>query len=225
LQQLAASTGGVSAIDVLDPGGMLDRMRLDFASYYSLGYVPHRRDGKNHKIAVKVKDKSLKVRSRDTFRDRPGDERTTDRVTAALMLGVAENPFPVEMEFGKVTPDKDKKDQLKVEVTVKFPISSLVLVPQEKFHEGHVVVFFAARDSHGRTSPITRAAVPIKIPDDKLEAAQGQAVGYKTTLPLRNEEHVVAVAVRDEVGNVDSTLRLQFTPGQDSGAGAPKADR
>jgi hypothetical protein len=152
---------------------MLDRMRQDFDTYYSLGYIPQKgRDGRRRKVDVKLRDRSLVVRHRETHRERTMPERMASRTMSALLLGEEDNPLEVALEFGKEK--KNDKGQYELEVLVKFPLANLVLLPQDKFHEGKLLLFISARDSHGRTSPIQQVAVPIRVPNDQLLTALGQ---------------------------------------------------
>ena len=94
LQSLAAGTGGLAAIDT--PRNLLERLRGDLDAYYSLGYAPvHRKDGKKHQLAVKLHDRSLVVRSRESYRERTGLQSTSTRTLSALLLGEEVNPFDV----------------------------------------------------------------------------------------------------------------------------------
>lgn len=212
LETLAGGTGGISGIDLFKPSSMLDRMHQDFDSYYSLGYVPApRRDGKNRKIEIRVRGRNdLTVRHREGRRDQTNKERMTDRTLAALLLDPGANPLEVAVDF---VDEKKERDHYKVEVLVKFPMGKLVLLPKERFHEGRVTVFVGARDDRGRISPIQEIDVPIRVPNDQLLTALGQTAAYKATLLLRPQAHTVAVAVRDELGNVDSSLATSYTPG------------
>ncbi|HVS00225.1 MAG TPA: VWA domain-containing protein [Thermoanaerobaculia bacterium] len=213
---LSGPTGGIALFDATDPAMLLTRMREDMDSFYSLGYVPaHRRTGKNHKIEVKVKQRpDLRVRYRESFRDRTTQELMTDQTMSALLFGSDENPLEVALEFQDVVGEKVKKDERLVQLTVKLPMSKLVLLPQEQVHEGNVSVFLAVRDSQGRNSDITQVKIPVRIPNDRLMASLGQAAGYRTRLVMRPGEHTVAVGVRDELANVSSLVTQSYTPGQ-----------
>lgn len=218
LELLAGGTGGIAGINLFNPGNMLDRMHQDFDSYYSLGYVPTpRRDGKNRKIEIRVRGRNdLIVRHREGRRDQTNKERLTDRTLAALLLDPGANPLEVAVDF---VDEKKEKDHYKVEVLVKFPLGKLVLLPKERFHEGRVTVFVGARDERGRLSPIQEIDVPIRVPNDQLLTALGQTAAYKATLLLRPQGHTVAVSVRDELGNVDSSLATSYTPGSQTEKG------
>jgi VWFA-related protein len=221
LLMIAGGTGGLASVDAATTP-MLDRMRQDFETYYSLGYVPQKgRDGSRRTVEVKVRDRSLVVRHREAHRERTMPERMTSRAMSALLLGEEDNPLEVTLEFGKEK--KNDKGQYELEVLVKFPLANLVLLPQDKFHEGKLLLFIGARDSHGRSSPIQQIAVPIRVPNDQLLTALGQVGAYRMTMLLRPEPHTVAVAVRDELGNADSTAKADYTPGQQEQPAAAEA--
>jgi len=213
LEQIAGGTGGIAGVDLNDPRSLFARMREDFDSYYSLGYVPARaRDGKNRKIQVRIRGRQdLKVRSREGRRDQTNRERMTDRTLAALVLDPGENQLELALD---VVGEKTEKDIYLVDVLVKFPLAKLVLLPRERFHEGQITLFVGARDSRGRLSPIQEIAVPIRVPNDQLLTALGQTAAYKTTLRLRNDAHVIGVSIRDELGNADSAIAVPYTPGK-----------
>lgn len=221
LEMIADGTGGLASIDASERP-LIDRMRQDFDTFYSLGYVPRTgRDGSKRKVEVKTRNAALTVRHRGTRSERTERERMTSRAMAALLLGEDDNPLEVALELGKEK--TNDKGQIEVEVLVKFPLANLVLVPQDQFHEGHLSLFIGARDSHGRSSDITEVDVPIRVPNDQLLTALGQIGAWKTTMLLRPEPHTVAVAVRDRVGNVDSTARADYTPRPPSDGGSPTA--
>lgn len=212
LLMIADGTGGLASVDAATTP-MLERMRQDFETYYSLGYVPRKgRDGSRRKVEVKVRDRTLVVRHRDAHRERTMPERMASRALSALLLGEEDNPLEIALDFGKER--KTDKGQYEVDVLVKFPLANLVLVPQDKFHEGKLSLFIGARDSHGRSSPIQQVEVPIRVPNDQLLTALGQVGAYRMTMLLRPEPHTIAVAVRDELGNADSTAKADYTPGK-----------
>lgn len=223
LADMAGATGGFASIDASTPGPLLQQALRDFSVYYSLGYLSQpqgRRSDKSHRIQVRVKKPGLKVRHRENFVARTGLERTRDSTMAALLLGEPRNPLEVGVDFGEQTINKD--GNVLVDVTVKFPVSKLVLLPTENFHQGRAWVFIATRDSHGRNSDVTQIAIPINVPNANLMTVMGQTAGYQTKLMLRPEPHQVVIGVRDDLGNTDSTMIADFTP-DSSAAGAAKA--
>src|SRR5207237_125764 len=81
------------------------RIRNDFGSFYSLGFSPaHQRDGKLHGLQVRIKGRDgLKLRYREAYQDRSGEQRMTAATMSALVLGVAENPLGVQLDFDRAT--------------------------------------------------------------------------------------------------------------------------
>jgi VWFA-related protein len=220
LQSLAAGTGGLAAVDT--PRNLLERLRGDLDAYYSLGYVPtHRKDGKKHQLAVKLHDRSLVVRARESYRERTGIQTTSTRTLSALLLGEEVNPF--EVSFAVEGESKDKKGQYQVTLLVKLPMAKLVLLPHGDAHEGRMRIFVGARDTEGRISDINEIAVPIRVPNDQILTVMGQNAATRITLLLRPGEHRLAVGVRDELGNTDSTVTSNYTAGSlTDGAAKPK---
>ncbi|HVT19068.1 MAG TPA: VWA domain-containing protein [Thermoanaerobaculia bacterium] len=213
MRDIAGQTGGRAALNPAEPRGLLERMRRDLATYYSLGYTPpHPHDGKTHLIEVRTRDRSLTVRHRRAYHDLPAAERTRNRTVSALLFGVTENPLGVGLELGRES--RDAKGQMQVELTVTVPISNLALVPRDGFHVGSLVIYIGARDGAGRTSQLTRVNLPVRIPNQQLLTVLNQNAAFSTTLQVRDETTILAVGVRDEVGQADSTVRTTYVPGR-----------
>ena len=210
LQILADSTGGLSTLNTAAFGSALKRLKRDLDTYYSLGFEASE-DSENHRIKVRTRDRKLKIRHRESYRNKTPDERMSDLTLSALLLESEENPLQVVVGFGEER--KDEEGRYLVPIMVKFPLSSLLLLPQEKFHEGRVSIYVGARDQNGGLSPVQKMPAPIRIPNDKLLTALGQVAGFRLTLLLSPGEHAVAVGVRDELANVESTTSVSHTPG------------
>jgi VWFA-related protein len=213
LHLLTGPTGGFAAVDAVSSESALTKISQDFDSYYSIGYTPPAgRTSEYHHIEVKAKNPKLKVRHREAHRDRTVSQRMSDRTLSALFLGGGDNPLAVSLLFEDEL--ERKGDEYLVTLMVKFPMSSVVLLPKEQYHEGRVMVYLGARDTRGRTSTITQVAVPIRVPDAELLTALGQTVAYRANLLLKDGTYTVAVGVRDELGNVGSTVTAAYTPGR-----------
>jgi VWFA-related protein len=210
MRTVADFTGGFAGIDLSDPGVLLDRLRGDLETFYSLGFSPARAaDGKDHKIAVKVKRKGLEARVRDRYRDATDDERLTTAARSALALGVAENPLGVELRVERDEPGKGGNRV--VSILVSVPVAKLVLVPRDAFEDGRVTLYVGARDDAGNLSPIHRVEVSLHIPRARL-AAGAAAAGYVVKLALSPAEQTVAVTLRDELGRAESTATAPYRP-------------
>jgi|HubBroStandDraft_3_1064219.scaffolds.fasta_scaffold01738_2 VWFA-related protein len=203
LQMLAEQTGGTAVINANDVGPSLDRIAYDFNSFYSLGYTPpHNGDGRYHKITVKLKRKGLELRHRAGYRDKSPETRMNDGTLAALQFPFESNPMGARLEFGTVTRRQD--GFYIVPVSIKIPLSKLLLVPRPNSHEGRVRLFIAAMDQDGGTSEVQQAPLPISIPLADLPKIVGKYYTYQVSLLMRNGAQKVAVGVRDEVASQES---------------------
>jgi VWFA-related protein len=200
LHNLASETGGRAILQTNDLAAPLAKVAQDLRSYYSLGYTPgHQGDNREHAIQVKVKRPDLSgitVRHRQTYRDQPAAERLEERLMASLLHGLGDNPLGAALEIG--APALGEKQTYTVPVKVKLPLEHLVFLPQTGFAEARLRVLVVARDDQGRTTPIRRLTVPIRIPQARLDAAKGQLYVYELKLQLEKGGHTVAVGIEDE---------------------------
>lgn len=216
LRLLASATGGKAAIGVQTPDGFLGALQQDLSHYYSLAYPsPHRRDGKSHKIEVKVKRPGVEVRYLETYADKSSDEEMHDKTLTAVLLGTAENTFGVELTVAETKPLEN--GLVDVALEVRFPLSKLVLVPENKRHVGDVSIFLLVKSPEGAISAPAKVDVPIEIPNEEILAALSRKALYRTTVAMRPGEQTIAVAVRDEIGAESSTVRLDLNVGKGRG--------
>ncbi len=212
LTALAVDTGGRAMLDVNDFLPELARMQEDFDSYYSLGYTPaHAGDGRDHKIEVKVKGEGLRVRYRQSYRDKPALEKMADRTLAALYHGIEDNPLAIEIEIGDPVPAEG--GQYGVPVRLKIPLFKLAILNRDETFQGKLRLLVATRDAAGGTSPVRQVEVPLNIPRKEVLNALGQYYIYTLTLKMKPGAQQVAVAVRDEIAAATSYLSRPVTVG------------
>lgn len=205
LTAMAVDTGGRAMLDVNDFLPELARMQEDFESYYSLGYTPaHTGDGRDHKIEVKLKPSGLRVRYRQSYRDKPTMEKVVDRTLAALFHGVEDNPLDVTVEIGDPAPAEG--GQYAVPVRLKIPLFKLAILSGEEHYQGKLRILVATRDDAGGISPVRQVEVPLQIPRKEVLNALGQYYIYTLTLKMKPGAQHVAVAVRDELAAATSYL-------------------
>ena len=210
LQFLADGTGGRSILDTNDFLPDLGRMREDFESHYSLGYVAsHNGDAREHKIEVRVKRPGARLRYRQSYRDKPPMEKLVDRMLAGLFYGMEENPLDVSLEVGEQTPGP--AGSVTVPVRLKIPLFKLAILNRDETYQGSLRLFVATRDKNGGTSAVRQVPVPLQIPRKEVLRAMGQFYLYNLTLQLQPGEQQVAVAVRDEIAATTSYLSRAVT--------------
>jgi VWFA-related protein len=101
LRQLADETGGFAAVNTNQFGSAFGRIVSDNSSYYVLAYYPPspKRDGKFHRIQVRVTRPGLTVRARRGYaspKGKPPAPRTTSNDGASpVALEALNSPLPV----------------------------------------------------------------------------------------------------------------------------------
>ncbi len=216
LQELAAPTGGIASLDLGRSGDLLDRLRGDFADGYSLSFAaapPAGADAEQHPLAVRLRGRPrLAVRAPASYLSRSLDERLADRTQAALDDGGAgENPLGVQVGF--------ERDELAaygrraLTVLLTLPLSRLQLREVGIDREGKVVVFVAARDSHGESPRLRRLEIPVRVAAGTLPAALAKSVAYRLKLELPPGASSLALGLRDELAGSVSTVTTTFTAG------------
>lgn len=208
LRLLAEATAGRFFPSQEAVGGAVDQLAADRAGLYSLGYPsPHAGDGELHAVAVRLRDadgEKVRLRYPASYRDRTPRQRLQERAAAALLLDVAENPLAVEIEVGARRPAADGTVAFAVELRV--PMAKLLFVPEGDVHRGGLTAFIVTQGDGGLISSARELSAPLQIPNADLVAAMGQFGLLRTELTVRPGDRKVAIAVRDDVGDVDSAL-------------------
>ena len=217
LRILAESTGGLAFLQPKTFERAMARLRQDFSSYYSLGYqAPRPADGQSHRLEVRLRrpERDLVLRHRQGYRDKDPQDAMADRTLSALFFGTQDdNPLGVKLALSPRA-KKDSSESYRLTVEVKIPISRLLLLPEDTFHEAQVSIFVGTRDAAGHTGPIKRLPTPIRIPNDQLLTSLNQMATYPVDLYMLDaSDHTVVVGVRDEIAARESTMRVAVRPG------------
>jgi VWFA-related protein len=205
LSALASATGGKAILNANDALPDLDGMRRDFATAYSLGFsFEERADGSEHRIDVRVKRPGLRVRHRQSFRDKTAAERAVDRTLAALFHGAEDNPLEVQIAVGETA--RSGGDHYLVPVKLKIPLFKLGLLNRADSLDGSLRLVVVTRDPEGGLSAVRQVPVSIHIPRQEMLTALGQYYLYTLTLKLPPGEQRVAVGIHDQGRGLASYL-------------------
>ena len=220
LYALASGTGGRAILNVNDFNPGLFRMRDDFASYYSLGFVPaHKEGGGEHRLEVRVKRRGAQLLYPQSYRLKTAAERAVDRTLAALFYGIEDNPLKIELRVGEQTPGPN--GTFAVPVHLQIPLAKVAVLSGDGVYEGSLRVLVAARNADGLLPAVRQITVPIQIPHQQVLTALGQFYVYTLTIQLPPGEQRVAVGVRDEVSANTSYLSRAVTVGTQAASARP----
>jgi VWFA-related protein len=210
---LSAATGGRAVAGDQLGGRLFARLAEDVTSYYALGFTrdPAAAGEREHRLEVKLRRPGLTALHRANHRQRTAAEQSADRTLAALIHDLTDNPIGIRVELGE--PEKDGRDLFRVPVLIRIPLGKVLLVPEEAAHRAALAVVVAVQDADGGLSEPRRAAVPVRIENEKLVHALVQDLGYQLQLQVRGGEQKLAVAVVDELAAVTSTVNLSLAVG------------
>ena len=128
------------------------------------------------------------------------------------MLGLTENPLGVSVDTQEQQPRED--GFFLVPIVVRVPLSQLSLLPQTTEHKGKVSIIIAVKDEQGGLAEMERREYPVEIPHDQFLSALQQNAEFIMGLLMRQGTQRIAVGVRDELGNVDSTMTIDIDVGE-----------
>ncbi len=214
LASLAQATGGRVLSRNSALGELIRSAFKEIKGAYSLGYAnPMPGAGVYRTLKVRVKREGLVVRHREGYLDKTPDEKMAERSLGALLAGTPSNPLDVVVSLRGAK--LEKGDIYNAEMLAIVPLGSVLLQPKGDLHEGQLSMWVAVQDSEGRISRAQKQLFPVRVPNERLLSAQGQSMGCTFQLRLRQGEYRVAAAVRDDVGQIDSTAVgvIQVGPG------------
>lgn len=212
---MAQATGGAVIPHNDGVGQALVQVLQDVRSTYLLGYAnPHPDTGAYHTLKVRVKRDGVVVRHREGYLNKTPDDRMAERALAAVLSESSSNPLDVSVSLRSASREKD--EVYTSVILVVIPLGNVLLQPEGDMHEGQLSLWVALQSQDGTITQAARQIFPLKVPNDRLLSAQGQSVGYTFGLKLREGEYRVAVAVRDDIGQIDSTALGSIQVGQGS---------
>jgi hypothetical protein len=206
---LAEKTGGRAIVDSNDVTSLLEEMRDDLFTYYSLGYTLSASGSDTvHKIEVELPaHPEYKLVYRRTLVEKSLESQVQDRVVSGLLLALDDNPMALEITAGEPKPATGERWILPVEVAV--PIESVALLPEAGEYVGRVVLFIANRDMKGKQSDIQRRQFEIRMPPEDYETRRGEHYVAALDLLLDVGEHKIVVGALDPVTRQASFVSLR----------------
>jgi VWFA-related protein len=208
---LAEQTGGKAVFNTNRFDEALEDVGEDQGTYYSLGYHPgHAGDGRVHLLRVEVEAPSYQLRYRRSYRDKPFEMRIAEGALASLLFGVGDNPLGVRAETGEATSLPGGGHRVPVRIWV--PLAGLTLVPDELGLEGRLRVVMAVTEPDGSLGPVRQKLVSVEVAAANGGTRASEQL-VEVTLELSGDAHVLALAVRDEIGGETSYLRHELRLG------------
>jgi VWFA-related protein len=196
LRVLADETSGFAVVNTNDFNSAFARVVKDNSAYYVLGYYPpgQRKDGRFHKLEVKVSRPGLKVRARSGYSTPhtkpPKPPSLAAQDTPAVLAEMLNSPlprsgFPMQMQAGAFRGVSDKgKDKDKVVLTVELSGEGFKF--EEKgglFHDVLDLSLISVDPSGKPTGKNQKIALDLKPRTHQIVAATGFRVLSELEVP------------------------------------------
>jgi VWFA-related protein len=201
LRTLAGETNGLAAVNSNQMSAAFERIVRDNSSYYVLAYYPPstRRDGRFHRISVRVNRPGLTVRARRGYAAPRGNvrERTSVAGTSPEMLETLNNPLPVSGLTMRVyaAPFKGTAPNASVMLGVEMRGSDLNLAANNRIELSYFAVDVGGKTRGGRTENVT-----LNFRPETRERVQQSGMRILSRLDLPPGRYTLRVATRDNGG-------------------------
>ena len=136
---------------------------------------------------------------------------------AALLFGSGDNALDLKLqvesvELPPIGNATAKGASTVLQLVVTLPLARLSLLPRGGLHEGGLHLLFGSLDAGGRLSDLQAVEAPIRIANDQLLDSLAKLASYRVRLTLRPVAQRLAVGVLDDVGRVEATTTLEWSP-------------
>ena len=210
MTNLAVETGGRAIFNRNAFGDELEAISNEMSAYYSLAYEPtHGGDRREHEIKVRLKPKGLKARHRRGYRDKDQDVRMTERLQAAIYLGLVDNPLAVRLGAGSVTPFGD---MVKLPLHILVPAEKVVFLPTDDGVSAQLSVQVSTRNTADQKGLFEHRAYRLNW----KTGSDQEMIALSIDLEVPPGVHLVAVGVRDDATRdmsfVSTTLEIHGAP-------------
>ena len=212
LLRMADETGGIAFTRSSNIEGLLEQIRDDFTTFYSLGYQPEILSTDRRDIEIKVKNKDWKIRYGKTIREKDPLDNLQDRILSAMYYDLEENPLRISLTPMKQEPTAG--GNFNVSVMVQIPFEKILLLPEEAHHSGRLTLFVVVRDeSNQRLSPFRHVEIPLQVPNEQILQVMAQSAGYPLELNIEPGLKRIAIGVRDRLAQLDATAHIDLEIG------------
>jgi VWFA-related protein len=207
LQLMAEMTGGLVTARTNNFAGAFKNIQRDLDSYYSIGYrAGTERVDRQRELEVRVKNRNLRVRNRQTFVEKSTFQEMSDRVIANLLYKTKANDLGILVKVDSPVPSNDL---FKVPVEIHIPIDNLTLLQQGEAYMGGFSIYVVVGNKDGDMSDVARKSHQITIPVTNFANSKGKYYTYTLDLMCERGLNKISVGVVDDVSNTSGFDKQQ----------------
>jgi VWFA-related protein len=214
LRTLSEETGGFAAVDTNDFANAYERIVRENSSYYVLGYYPpsDKRDGRFHRISVKVKRPGLKVIARKGYaapKGRPANTQvdpTAAGGTSPALRELLNSPLPqpgltLAVQAAAFAGTKDN-----VSVTVEVTGRNLKFEEKDGLFANNVELSMLPLEARGKAQPGQRSEVKLTLKPQTAQVVSATAIRLSKRMTLPAGKYQLRVAARESGGGLTGSV-------------------
>lgn len=203
LLRLAQRTGGRVGVGPAESAEVFQRAAAELETSYSLGYrLDSGKEDKPRKIKVVTKDRTHRVRTRDSVTRLSETARLRDRVTTNLYLP-DETPSASLTFTPKVAALRREGRAVLADVVLSIPASNLMMLRgSDDTLRGSFSVLVAAGRELGDASDVTELKQDF---NSKSAPTPESAITYSFSVRIRPDSRRLSIAVRDNLSGEVAT--------------------
>ncbi|HEY8549559.1 MAG TPA: VWA domain-containing protein [Vicinamibacterales bacterium] len=212
LRTLAEQTGGFAAVETNDFDGAFTRIVNENSTYYVLGYYPpsNKRDGRFHKIEVRVKRPGLSVKARRGYAAPKGKPEKTDvdptAGTSPALRELLNSPLQtsgltLNVQAAAFSGTKDN-----VAVTVEVVGRNLKFQEKGGLYQNEIEVSLLPLEARGKAQQGKRSEVKLNLRPQTAQIMQATAVRLLPRLSLPPGRYQLRVAAREAGGGLTGSV-------------------
>jgi VWFA-related protein len=204
---LARMTGGTAA-PVSRMPALLETLRRDLDSYYSLGYRPSMSERGDRPVAVRARNRAYTVHARQSYALKTSDDQMRDRTIANIYTPARESDWKIQLRTGK--PQPVKKGEYSVPIEIAAP-PSVTLLPYDGKLAGGFVVYLVVGNAQGALSTTFRQVNAIEITAAEEAGFRRTPLTFGANLTVREGENLISVGLVDQAGGTMGFARATVT--------------
>ena len=213
LLRLASQTGGLSAVGAGMSARKLDQAADELENYYSIGYrFSAGNEDRPRKVEVRTKNRSYRVRARQSVVRLSETARLRDELTANLYLPPQHQSQSPGFEARIEQITRDGRFSL-VHMELSISARDLVaLASTDEKRRGSFSVFVVAGRQVGDASPVAEMTHDFEV----VPGAEDSRVMYGFGVRVRPDTRRLSIAVRDNISGEVSTRLIMLAGGGSS---------
>jgi VWFA-related protein len=223
LRTLAEETGGIALVNSNDFANGFDKIVKANSSYYVLGYYPPetKRDGRFHKIQVKVKKPGLKVSARkgyaspkgksqadkdaekDAGKEKGGDVQTSSQLRDVLNSPLQQSGVGMVVQAAAF---KGSAPNASIALSIEIDAERMTFKPEKNLFMNKLELSFYPVTDQGKPLKGTRSELDLKLREQTLQQMRAFGVRVNPRIDLPPGRYQVRIGAREagggEVGSV-----------------------